>query len=176
MSFKSLFRKKSAKVVLQEGGDGEHSGLHKVLNVRDLTFFGVAAIIGGGTFSAIGNACFSGGPAVILLYIICAVACGFTAMCYAEFAARVPVSGSAYTYAYVSFGELFAWIIGWALLMEYSIGNIYVAFSWSGYFTNLLEACHVHLYPWLTSNYSESHQAYNDAMSFDANYASYLAG
>ena len=117
MSFKSLFRKKSASVVLKEGGDGEHSGLSKVLTVRDLTFFGIAAIIGGGTFSAIGNACFSGGPAVVLLYVICAVACGFTAMCYAEFAARVPVSGSAYTYAYVSFGELFAWIIGWALLM-----------------------------------------------------------
>ena len=69
MSFKSLFRKKSANVVLQEGGDGEHSGLNKVLNVRDLTFFGIAAIIGGGTFSAIGNACFTGGPAVILLYL-----------------------------------------------------------------------------------------------------------
>ena len=79
MSFKSLFRKKSANVVLKEGGDHEGSGLHKVLNVRDLTFFGIAAIIGGGTFSAIGNACFSGGPAVVILYVICAVACGFTA-------------------------------------------------------------------------------------------------
>lgn len=160
MSFNSLFRKKSASVVLKEGGDGEHSGLNKVLNVRDLTFFGIAAIIGGGTFSAIGNACFSGGPAVILLYVICAVACGFTAMCYAEFAARVPVSGSAYTYAYVSFGELFAWIIGWALLMEYSIGNIYIAFSWSGYFTNLIEAFHIHLPEWLTINYTAAHRAF----------------
>jgi amino acid transporter len=160
MSFKSLFRKKSANVVLKEGGDLEHGGLHKVLNVRDLTFFGIAAIIGGGTFSAIGNACFSGGPGVILLYIICAIACGFTAMCYAEFAARVPVSGSAYTYAYVSFGELFAWIIGWALLMEYSIGNIYIAFSWSGYFTNLLEGFGLHLPEWLTINYTSAHQAF----------------
>src|SRR5690606_6450837 len=102
MSFNSLFRRKSAIATVQQGGDGEeHSGLHRVLNVRDLTFFGIAAIIGGGTFSAIGNACFSGGPAVTLLYIICAIACGFTAMCYAEFASRVPVSGSAYTYAYV---------------------------------------------------------------------------
>lgn len=160
MSFNSLFRKKSASVVLKEGGDGEHSGLHKVLNVRDLTFFGIAAIIGGGTFSAIGNACFSGGPAVVILYVICAVACGFTAMCYAEFAARVPVSGSAYTYAYVSFGEMFAWIIGWALLMEYSIGNIYIAFSWSGYFTNLLDAFHIHLPEWLTINYTAAHRAF----------------
>lgn len=160
MSFKSLFRKKSATVVIHEGGDGEHSDLHKVLNVRDLTFFGIAAIIGGGTFSAIGNACFSGGPAVILLYIICGVACGFTALCYAEFAARVPVSGSAYTYAYVSFGELFAWIIGWALLMEYSIGNIYIAFSWSGYFTNLLDSFGLHLPEWLTINYKAAHAAF----------------
>lgn len=159
MALKDLFRTKPIGKILQQGGDGEHSGsLHKVLTVKDLTFFGVAAIIGGGTFSAIGNACFSGGPGVILLYIICAVACGFTAMCYAEFASRVPVSGSAYTYAYVSFGELFAWIIGWALIMEYSIGNIYIAFSWSGYFTNLLESFHIHLPEWLTINYTEAHR------------------
>ncbi|AUX19430.1 amino acid transporter [Flavobacterium columnare] len=149
-------------VILKQGGDGEHSGLNKVLTVKDLTFFGIAAIIGGGTFSAIGNACFSNGtgPGVILLYIICAIACGFTAMCYAEFASRVPVSGSAYTYAYVSFGELFAWIIGWALLMEYSIGNIYIAFSWSGYFTNLLESFGLHLPEWLTINYKSAHVAF----------------
>lgn len=158
--FKSLFRKKSTAVVTSDEEDIHGHGLHKVLSVRDLTFFGIAAIIGAGIFSSIGSACYAGGPAVILLFIICAVACGFTAMCYAEFASRVPMSGSAYTYAYVSFGEIFAWIIGWALLMEYSIGNIYVAFSWSGYFTNLLEAVHIHLPAWLTSNYSESHQAF----------------
>jgi APA family basic amino acid/polyamine antiporter len=160
MNYKSLFRKKSTAVILREGGDGEDHGLTKVLTVKDLTFFGIAAIIGGGTFSAIGNACFSGGPGVIFLYIICAVACGFTALCYAEFAARVPVSGSAYTYAYVSFGELFAWIIGWALLMEYSIGNIYIAFSWSGYFTNLLDGFGMHLPEWLTINYTAAHAAF----------------
>lgn len=160
MSLLRLFRKKPLTTILQQGGDGEHSGLNKVLTVKDLTFFGIAAIIGGGTFSAIGNACFSGGPGVILLYVICAIACGFTAMCYAEFASRVPVSGSAYTYAYVSFGELFAWIIGWALLMEYSIGNIYIAFSWSGYFTNLLETFGIHLPEWLTINYQSAHAAF----------------
>ena len=157
MSLSNLFRKKSTKAIVQEGGD--HISLNKVLTVKDLTFFGIAAIIGGGTFSAIGNACYSGGPAVILLYIMCAVACGFTAMCYAEFASRVPVSGSAYTYAYVSFGEIFAWIIGWALIMEYSIGNIYIAFSWSGYFTNLLEIFHIHLPEWLTINYKSAQDA-----------------
>ena len=160
MSISNLFRRKSTSAILKQGGDGEHSGLNKVLTVKDLTFFGIAAIIGGGTFSAIGNACFSGGPGVVILYIICAIACGFTAMCYAEFASRVPVSGSAYTYAYVSFGEVFAWIIGWALLMEYSIGNIYIAFSWSGYFTNLLEGFHIHLPEWLTINYKSAHAAF----------------
>jgi APA family basic amino acid/polyamine antiporter len=151
MQFKQLFRKKPAVGLISDDG-GHGSGLHKVLNVRDLTFFGVAAIIGGGTFSAIGNACAAGGPGVVFLYVICAIACGFTALCYAEFASRVPVSGSAYTYAYVSFGELFAWIIGWALIMEYSIGNIYIAFSWSGYFTNLLPG----LPEWLTTNYLDA--------------------
>ena len=158
MLISNLLRKKSFSSDISD--DGHSSGLHKVLTVRDLTFFGIAAIIGAGSFSSIGSACFSGGPAVIFLFMICAVACGFTAMCYAEFATRVPASGSAYTYAYVSFGELSAWIIGWALLMEYSIGNIYVAFSWSGYFVNLIETLGIHLPTWLTNNYSDSHQAF----------------
>jgi APA family basic amino acid/polyamine antiporter len=139
-------------------GHGGHS-LGRHLGVRDLTFFGIAAIIGAGSFSSMGEACFKGGPGVTLLFAMCGVACGFTALCYAEFAARVPVSGSAYTYAYVSFGELFAWVIGWALLMEYSIGNIYVAFSWSGYFTNLLDGFGWHLPEWLTINYRSASRA-----------------
>jgi amino acid transporter len=156
--FNNLFRRKSVAAITDGEGHGE--GLHRVLTVRDLTFFGIAAIIGAGSFSSIGSACFSGGPAVVFLFIICAVACGFTAMCYADFATRVPASGSAYTYAYVSFGELAAWIIGWALLMEYSIGNIYVAFSWSGYFVNLIESLGLHIPAWLTNNYSDAHQAF----------------
>lgn len=147
----SLFRRRSLDTVYDEKHGG--GGLERTLTARDLTLFGIAAIIGAGSFSSMGQACFSGGPGVILLFVICAVACGFTALCYAEFAARVPSGGSAYTYAYVSFGELFAWIIGWALLMEYSIGNIYVAFSWSGYFTSLLQAIGLHLPEWLTINY-----------------------
>ncbi|HEX2967954.1 MAG TPA: amino acid permease, partial [Bacteroidales bacterium] len=149
----SIFRRKS---VLAADEDGHNSGMNRLLSVKDLTFFGIAAIIGGGVFSAIGNACFSGGPGVIFLYAICAIACGFTAMCYAEFASRIPIAGSAYTYAYITFGELFAWIIGWALIMEYSIGNIYVAFSWSGYFTNLIPG----IPEWLTTNYRSAHQAF----------------
>jgi APA family basic amino acid/polyamine antiporter len=175
MGFKTLFRKKSATEILLHGdASAEHHSMNKVLRVKDLTFFGIAAIIGGGTFSAIGNACYSGGPAVIFLYIICAIACGFTAMCYAEFASRVPVSGSAYTYAYVTFGELFAWIIGWALLMEYSIGNIYIAFSWSGYFTNLLEAMGANIPSWLTINYKEAHRAFLDNKLASEGYTAWM--
>ena len=119
MEFQSLFRRKTTSGLPEEGGDGYlQDGLHKVLNVRDLTFFGIAAIIGAGSFSSMGEACYSGGPGVIFLFIICAIACGFTALCYAEFASRVKGGGSAYTYAYVTFGELFAWIIVWALVME----------------------------------------------------------
>jgi APA family basic amino acid/polyamine antiporter len=107
---KSLFRKKEIQQILDDAqkglSDHEQSGLHKVLGVRDLTFFGIAAVIGAGIFSSIGKACFDGGPAVIFLYIFTAMACGFAALCYAEFASTVPVSGSAYTYAYVAFGEL----------------------------------------------------------------------
>lgn len=128
--------------------------LPRILSVRDLTFFGIAAIIGGGIFSSIGKACAAGGPGVIWLFVISAIACGFAALSYAEFAGRIPVSGSAYTYAYASFGELFAWIIGWALLMEYAIGNIYIAYSWSGYFTHLLDAVGLDLPRWLITDYS----------------------
>ena len=173
MLFSKLLRKKSTDVHTDEEDIHGH-GLHKVLTTKDLTFFGIAAIIGAGIFSSIGTACYSGGPAVIFLFLICAVACGFTAMCYAEFASRVPMSGSAYTYAYVSFGELFAWIIGWALLMEYSIGNIYVAFSWSGYFTNLLEAVHVHLPEWLTINSNEAHADYASTLLLKKDFAAYI--
>ncbi len=144
-----LFRKKSVKQILDALSQGDpslHGGLKKHLGVRDLTAFGIAAIIGAGIFSTIGKASADGGPAVVLLFIFTAFACGFAAYCYAEFASMVPVSGSAYTYSYVAFGELFAWVIGWALIMEYAIGNIVVAISWSGYFSSLL--AHIQI-PWL---------------------------
>src|SRR5690606_23256059 len=112
---------------------------NRILTVKDLVFLGMAAVIGAGIFSTIGSAAFDGGPGISVLFVITAVTCGFAALCYAEFASRVPISGSAYTYAYVSFGEVIAWIIGWALILEYAIGNIVVAISWSGYFNNLLE-------------------------------------
>lgn len=152
-----LFRKKSVSNILKEAqsgmGDGHSIGLKKVLGVRDLTFFGVAAVIGAGIFSGIGTAASNGGPGVVFLFIFTAIACGFAALCYAEFASTVPVSGSAYTYSYVAFGELIAWIIGWDLLMEYAIGNIAVAISWSDYFTNLMDKAGMHIPEWMTMDY-----------------------
>ncbi len=139
----SLFRKKSiAQIELDAAsgyGDGEAGIMHKTLTVRDLTAFGVAAIIGAGIFSTVGQSCFDGGPGVIILFLITAVTCGFSALCYAEFASRIPVSGSAYTYSYATFGELIAWIIGWDLIMEYAIGNIVVAASWSSNLVSFLD-------------------------------------
>lgn len=136
----------------QASADEKHS-LAKHLGVRDLTAFGIAAIVGAGIFSTIGNASANGGPGVVLLFIFTAVACSFAAFAYAEFASLVPVSGSAYTYSYVAFGEIMAWIIGWALIMEYAIGNITVAISWSDYFTGLLESGGVHLPEWMTMDF-----------------------
>jgi APA family basic amino acid/polyamine antiporter len=158
---KSLFRRKNIANILAEGGDNTHEGgLKKVLNVRDLTFFGIAAILGAGSFSSLGSAVFNGGPGVVILFVITGIACAFTAFCYSDFASRIPVAGSAYTYAYASFGELFAWIIGWALIMEYSIGNIYVAYSWSDYFTSFLSRIHINMPAYLTTSYMEAKHAF----------------
>lgn len=144
-----LFRKKSIEKLIQES-ENSSNHLKRVLSVKDLTFMGIAAVVGAGIFSTIGSAAFNGGPGVSFLFIITAITCGFTALCYAEFASRIPVSGSAYTYSYVAFGELAAWIIGWALILEYSIGNIVVAISWSSYFNNLLvHLLNIHLPDWM---------------------------
>jgi APA family basic amino acid/polyamine antiporter len=165
-----LFRKKSIPTILKEAqegltdGHGHHEGLRRVLKVKDLTFLGIAAVIGTGVFTAIGSASFHGGPAVILLFALTAIACGFAAYCYAEFASTVPVSGSAYTYSYVAFGEIFAWIIGWDLLMEYAIGNIAVAISWSQYFVRVLAGFGLHVPAWMATDYSTAHKGYTSAL------------
>jgi APA family basic amino acid/polyamine antiporter len=165
----SLFRKKSLTKIIAdaEAGLGDSHGAHgmkKVLGVRDLTFMGVAAVIGAGIFSTIGTAAYHGGPGVVFLFLITAITCGFTALCYAEFAARIPVSGSAYTYSYVTFGEVIAWIIGWALILEYAIGNVVVAISWSAYFNNILKAVHINLPAWLTTGYQTAKMNYDAAV------------
>jgi basic amino acid/polyamine antiporter, APA family len=161
-----LFRKKSIDQIKAEydAAESHSGGLKKVLGVWDLTFLGIAAVIGAGIFSTIGKAAFNGGPGVSLLFIITAVACGFSALCYAEFASRVPVAGSAYTYSYVTFGELIAWIIGWALILEYAIGNIVVAISWSGYFNNLLvNLFHIRLPDWMLVDPTTASNAFTEA-------------
>jgi len=164
----SLFRKKSLSKIIADSeaglGDAHEHGMKKVLGVRDLTFMGVAAVIGAGIFSTIGTAAYHGGPGVIFLFMITAVTCGFTALCYAEFASRVPVSGSAYTYSYVTFGEMIAWIIGWALILEYGIGNVVVAISWSAYFNNILKAVGIHLPDWLSIGHQTAKMAYDEAL------------
>jgi APA family basic amino acid/polyamine antiporter len=152
-----LFRKKSVPSVLTSESEGNAAGggtgLVRTLGVRDLTALGIAAIIGAGIFSAIGNAAYWGGPAIIFLFVFTAFACGCTAMCYAQFASYIPISGSAYTYAYVVFGELAAWIMGWDLIMEYAIGNIAVAISWSNYFVELLAGYNITIPDFLVIDY-----------------------
>src|SRR5215510_8855781 len=168
MNLKDLFRTKSIERIQADVatgyGDSEigPGGLRRALGVTDLTLLGIAAVVGAGIFSTIGNAASNGGPAVSLLFIFTAVACAFAALCYAEFAAMIPVAGSAYTYAYASFGELIAWIIGWDLLMEYAIGNIAVAISWSDYFTTLLAGYGINLPEYLTMDFLTASRGYRE--------------
>ncbi|MEN9919552.1 MAG: hypothetical protein RL662_1988 [Bacteroidota bacterium] len=164
MNLKSLFRKKD---ITKGGHVGEEQdyGLKRILTVTDLTLFGVAAIIGAGVFSTIGLASFNGGPAVSLLFVFVAIACTFTALCYAQFASMITTSGSAYTYTYATLGELFAWIIGWALILEYAVSNMVIAISWSGYFTTMLQGFDIHWPKHLSIGYMSAHSAYADVMA-----------
>ncbi|HXH27629.1 MAG TPA: amino acid permease [Candidatus Polarisedimenticolia bacterium] len=138
-----LFRTKSADRFAREVEDREHS-LKRSLGWLDLTMLGIGAVIGTGIFASIGTAAAGNadrpgaGPAIILSFVLTAVACIFSALCYAEFASMIPIAGSAYTYAYATLGEMIAWIIGWDLIIEYAVGNIAVAISWSSYFNDVL--------------------------------------
>lgn len=167
MNFSQIFRKKTIEqIIVDSKFENDLTGqLRKTLNLRDLTALAIAAIIGAGIFSTIGSASAKGGPAVSLLFIFTAIACSFSALCYAEFASRIPISGSAYTYAYASLGELIAWIIGWDLLMEYSVGNIAVAISWSDYFTSFLQGFNVHIPEYLTTDYIGALRGYEKTFS-----------
>ena len=163
----SLFRKKTIDKIISDQLEVEKLAGHSMirnLGVRDLTFMGVAAIIGASIFSAIGQASANGGPAVSLLFVFTALACMFTAFCYARFAATVPISGSAYTYAYTSLGEMVAWILGWNLLLEYAISNVAVAISWSKYFVDLLEGLGFHVPEYLTMDYLSAQRAHVAAL------------
>ncbi|MDQ3179014.1 MAG: amino acid permease [Acidobacteriota bacterium] len=168
---KSLFRKKSITQIQADAAagfsdaetvPGDNARLRRSLGTFDLTMLGIAAIIGAGIFAMVGQASNAGGPAVVLLFIFAAVACGFSALCYAEFASKIPIAGSAYTYAYASFGELLAWIIGWDLLVEYAIGNIAVAISWSDYFTRLLASNGIHIPANYTMDYLSASRGFTE--------------
>lgn len=161
----NLFRTKSVDMILAQSEAGERH-LKKALGAWDLTALGVGAIIGAGIFALTGTAAAGdalrpgAGPGLIVSFIITGITCGLCALCYAEFASLIPISGSAYTYAYATLGELIAWIIGWDLILEYAVGNIGVAISWSGYFMELLRGFGVDAtqWKWLTTSYNVGFQ------------------
>jgi len=153
-----LFRTKSLDEILHEGEVPQHQ-LKRVLGAFDVVLLGIGAIIGAGIFATIGTAAAGdiarpgAGPALILSFVLTAIACGFAALCYAEFAAMVPISGSAYTYSYATMGELVAWIIGWDLIIEYAVGNVAVAISWSNYFKTFISGFGLSVPDWLSTDY-----------------------
>lgn len=161
--FKDVFRTKTIAHIIATA-DG-HESLKRTLGPIQLTLLGIGAIIGAGIFSTVGTAAAGGaghhgaGPALIISFMITAVTCGFAALCYAEFASMVPIAGSAYTYAYATLGEFIAWIIGWDLIIEYAVGNVAVAISWSGYFQALLNVIGLSMPDWLGIDYRSAAQA-----------------
>src|ERR1700674_4051824 len=155
---RQLFRTKGLDAILSDGDTPAHQ-LRRSLGAFDVTMLGIGAIVGAGIFATIGTAAAGdagrpgAGPALILSFIITAIACGFAALCYAEFAAMVPISGSAYTYAYATLGELVAWIIGWDLIIEYAVGNVAVAISWGNYFKTLVASFGIIIPDWLSTDF-----------------------
>ncbi len=153
-----LFRRKPLSALIAEASDEGH-GLRKALTWVDLIALGIGAIIGAGIFAVLGSATAGSnglppaGPGVSVSILLTAVACGFCALCYAEFASLVPVAGSAYTYSYATLGELVAWIIGWDLILEYAVGNIAVAISWAAYFRQLMLGFGVEIPAWMATDY-----------------------
>ena len=143
-----LFRKKSVDQLVSEA-----TPLKRTLKTFDLTMLGIGAIIGTGIFVLTGKGALTAGPALSLSFLLAAVCCGFAGLCYAEFASMAPVSGSAYSYAYLAFGELIAFVIGWDLILEYALQAATVSAGWSGYFNKLLEGFGLHLPVELTAAY-----------------------
>jgi APA family basic amino acid/polyamine antiporter len=153
-----VLRTKSLDAILKDAEAPEMT-LNRTLGATDIIMLGIGAIIGAGIFSTVGTAAAGdasrpgAGPALMVSFIITAVVCAFTALCYAEFAAMVPISGSAYTYSYATLGEVVAWIIGWDLIIEYGVGNVGVAISWAAYFRSLLGLGGIHVPDWLAMDY-----------------------
>jgi len=164
MASSSIFARKSVADAEREVSHA--GGLKRSLGKWHLTALGVGATIGAGIFATTGTAIVGdparpgAGPAIVFSFLLTAVACGFAALCYAEFAAMVPIAGSAYTYAYTSIGEFVAWIIGWDLIVEYAVGNIGVAIGWSGHFKELMTHFGVNIPAWLATDYRSAHDAF----------------
>jgi APA family basic amino acid/polyamine antiporter len=164
MASQSIFARKPVADAEREVSHA--GGLKRSLGKWHLTALGVGATIGAGIFATTGTAIVGdaarpgAGPAIVFSFLLTAVACGFAALCYAEFAAMVPIAGSAYTYAYVSIGEFIAWIIGWDLIVEYAVGNIGVAIGWSGHFKELMTHFGVNIPAWLATDYRSAHDAF----------------
>jgi APA family basic amino acid/polyamine antiporter len=155
---KQLFRRKGLDALLHESETPQHQ-LKRALGAFDVVMLGIGAIIGAGIFATVGTAAagdaarLGAGPALMLSFVLTAVACGFAALCYAEFAAMVPISGSAYTYSYLTLGEFIAWIIGWDLIIEYAVGNVAVAISWANYFKTFIGGFGLLVPDWLSTDY-----------------------
>jgi len=156
---RGIFRTKNLDDILASANEEGHS-LKRTLGPVNVTLLGIGAIIGAGIFATVGTASAGdavrpgAGPSLMLSFVITAVVCAFTALCYAEMAAMVPISGSAYTYSYATLGELVAWIIGWDLMLEYAIGNVAVAISWANYFRTFIEdAFGINIPQWLSTDF-----------------------
>src|SRR6266581_3598817 len=158
----NLLATKPIKNILDEAHEtGEHS-LKRALGPSNLIALGIGAIIGTGIFVITGTATAQhAGPAIILSFVFAAIGCVFAGLCYAEFSSMIPVAGSAYTYGYATLGEIFAWIIGWDLVLEYAFGAATVASGWSGYVLSLLQDFHIHIPPWLAGTPGAPFVMYN---------------
>src|SRR6201990_2057918 len=146
-----VWARKSVADLLAEGGAGAVRPLKRTLSALHLVALRIGGIIGAGIFVLTGHAAAANaGPAVTLSFVLGAVACAFAGLCYAELASTIPISGSAYTYAYATLGELIAWIIGWDLILEYAVGAITVAIGWSGYVVSFLHDFGINIPPSLS--------------------------
>jgi APA family basic amino acid/polyamine antiporter len=176
-----LIRRKSLDRLREDAEKSGGLSLKRSLGPWDLTSLGIGAVIGAGIFAVIGTAAAGGssghgaGPAVTLSFVITAIACAFCAFCYAEFAAIVPIAGSAYTYSYSTLGEAAAWIVGWTLMLEYGIGNVAVAIGWSAYCDQLLEGLGVNVPAWLAVDWRTAHQAAGAALAAGGSVPSHMA-
>ena len=171
----SIFQTKTVDELI--GGSGPAgSGMKRTLTTFDLVMLGIGAVIGAGIFSSIGTAAvgevaqdgtvirYGAGPALTLSFVLLGAVCALAGLCYAELTAMIPVSGSAYTYAYATLGELVAWIIGWDLILEYAVGNVAVAIAWSGYFASFLRFFGIEIPFWLCHSYRDVAFSYPEHM------------